>query len=339
MAAEKMTVVQIGEAGGDFEVTERPIPEPGAGQVRIRVEACGICHSDAFVKFGGFPGLSYPRIPGHEVAGRIDAVGEGVAGRWSKGLRVGVGWHGGHCSTCDRCRAGDYLNCAEEQICGISYDGGYAEYMVAPQEALASIPDDLSAAEAAPLLCAGVTTFNALRNAGVRQGGLVGVVGIGGLGHLGVQYAARLGYRVVALSRGPDKEDLARELGAHHYIDTKANDPAEALQAMGGADLILCTAPSHKAMEAVFGGLSPRGKLLIVGAAFEPMSISPLELLSGKSVAGWPSGKPIDSEQAMVYSATAGVRAQIETFPLKDAAEAFERMMSNAARFRVVLEV
>lgn len=332
-----MKAARIKEAGADFEYVDVPIPEPGPGQVRIAVEACGICHSDAFVKHGGFPGLSFPRIPGHEVAGRIEAVGERVADRWAKGARVGVGWHGGHCGTCERCRRGDFVNCAEQQICGISYDGGYAEYMVAPQEALVSLPDGLDADEAAPLLCAGVTTFNALRNAGVKGGGLAAIVGIGGLGHLAVQYAARLGFRTVALSRGTDKEELARELGAHDYIDSAANDPAEALQAMGGADLILVTAPSSKAMKSVFGGLAPRGKLLIVGASFEPLEIEPLALLSGKSVAGWPSGVPKDSEDTLELSAATGIKPMIETYPLAKAGEAFARMMGNEARFRVVL--
>lgn len=332
-----MKAARITQAGGEFEYTDVPLPEPGAGQVRVKVEACGICHSDAFVQHGGWPGLVYPRIPGHEVAGRIDAVGDGVASRWSVGTRVGVGWHGGHCFTCDGCRSGDFLNCSAHQVCGISYDGGYAEYMVAPEGALAKIPDSLDAIDAAPLLCAGVTTFNALRNAGVKGGATVGVVGIGGLGHLGVQYAARLGYRTVALSRGADKEALAMELGAHVYVDTAVEDGGEALQKLGGADLILVTAPSAAAMKSAFGGLKPRGKLLIVGAAFEPLEISPLSLLSGKSVAGWPSGTPKASEETLDYSAVAGIKPMVEVFPLAEAGKAYARMMTNEARFRVVL--
>ncbi|MCB9542104.1 MAG: alcohol dehydrogenase catalytic domain-containing protein [Myxococcales bacterium] len=332
-----MKAARITKAGGEFEYTDVPLPEPGPGQVRIKVEACGICHSDAFVQHGGWPGLTYPRIPGHEVAGRVDAVGEGVAARWKAGTRVGVGWHGGHCFTCDACRGGDFLACSAAQICGISYDGGYAEYMVAPQEALALIPDALDAADAAPLLCAGITTFNALRNAGVKGGATVAVVGIGGLGHLGLQYANHLGYRTVALSRGSDKEALARELGAHVYIDTAAEDGAEALQKLGGADLVLVTAPNAAAMKSAFGGLKPRGKLLIVGAAFEPLEINPIELLSGKTVAGWPSGTPKASEETLDYSAVAGIKPMIETFPLAEAGKAYARMMNNEARFRVVL--
>ena len=332
-----MHAVQVPEAGGDFEIVERPIPDPGPGHVRVRVHACGICHSDAFVKEGAFPGIEYPRIPGHEVAGVIDAVGDDVT-LWSPGDAVGVGWHGGHCFTCDACRDGDFVNCANEQICGISYDGGYAEYMVAPAEAVARMPDGLDFADAAPLLCAGITTFNALRNSSLQPGDHVAVQGIGGLGHLAVQYARQFGCEVTALSRGTGKEELALDLGADHYVDTTADDPAEALQALGGADVILATAPNSEAISALVGGLGRNGTLMVVAATGEPIEVSPLDLIMGrKSVSGWPSGTADDSEDTLDFSALNDVAPMIETFPLSEADAAYDRMINNDARFRVVL--
>lgn len=331
-----MKCISITQANAPLVLSERETPTPGPGLIRIKVEACGVCHSDAFVISGGFPGLSLPRIPGHEIAGRVDALGEGVHA-WEKGDRVGVGWHGGHCWKCDACRRGDFLNCAEQKITGISHDGGYAEYVVVPWESAARIPEELAAEDAGPLMCAGVTTYNSLRNAGARPGDTVAVLGLGGLGHLAVQYARNMGFRTIGLSRGADKAALAKKLGAHHYIDTSAEDAAGALQALGGADLILATAPSAKAIDATFGGLKPRGKLLVVGATGENLAIPGFDLLSGKSVAGWPSGSAIDSEDTMKFSALFGVRAQIEKFPLADAGKAFARVMENKVRFRAVL--
>jgi propanol-preferring alcohol dehydrogenase len=333
-----MKAMVVREAGGPFELEEREIPEPGPGQVRIKVEACGICHSDAFVKFGQFPGLQFPRVTGHEVAGVVDALGEGVD-LFEMGHRVGVGWHGGHCFTCNPCRRGDFLNCENHQVCGISYDGGYQEYMVCPWEAVARIPDALSAVDAAPLLCAGITTYNALRNSGARPGDVVAVQGIGGLGHLAIQYASRMGFHTVALSRGKDKEDLARKLGAHDYIDAKAHDEVEELQKLGGADLILATAPSGKAIEKVINGLSGRGKLMLVAAAPDPFAVNAFGMLSGKTIHGWPSGSAIDSEDTMRFSALTDVRPEIERFPLEGANEAFDRVMQNTIRFRAVLDM
>jgi propanol-preferring alcohol dehydrogenase len=331
-----MKAVQISKANGPFEVVERDIPEPGDGELRIKVEACGICHSDAFVKAGAFPGLVLPRIPGHEIAGRVDAVGANV-GSWKKGDRAGVGWHGGHCFECNACRKGLWLNCEKARVTGISFDGGYAEYAVVPHIAAARIPDQLDAADAGPLLCAGVTTYNALRNSGARPGDTVAVQGIGGLGHLGIQYAARMGFRTIALSSGSDKEQLARELGAHEYIDTKKVKAAEGLQKLGGADLVLATAPYADAIASTVDGLKPRGKLLIVAAPFEPLQVSAFSLLSGKTIAGWPSGSSIDSEEAMAFSALTGVRPRIEKFKLEQAEEAFGKVMGNKVRFRAVL--
>ncbi len=331
-----MKAVQISQAGGDFEVVERDIPEPGAGQVRVKVAACGICHSDAFIKEGTFP-IEYPRVPGHEVTGTVDAVGDGVSG-WQAGQRVGVGWHGGHCFACESCRRGDFVTCKNAKICGVAYDGGYAEYMVAPAEALAAIPDDLSFVDAAPLLCAGVTTYNALRRSGASAGDLVAVQGVGGLGHLGIQYAAKMGFHTVALSRGTDKKELALELGADEYIDTEAEKPAKALAKMGGARVILCTAPSGKAMSALVGGLSASGTLLVVGVAADPIEVSPGALIMRRaSISGHPSGTPRDSEDTMQFSDLRSIAAKIETYPLEKAAEAYERMITNKARFRVVL--
>jgi D-arabinose 1-dehydrogenase-like Zn-dependent alcohol dehydrogenase len=332
----KMRAVQISKAGGALEPVEREIPEPAQNQVRIKVEACGVCHSDVFVKSGAYPGLKLPRVPGHEIAGRIDAVGSRVA-NWKAGERVGVGWHGGHCFVCNACRHGQFLNCEKAQVTGISYDGGYAEYVVVPQEAVARIPDKLDAVNAGPLLCAGITTYNSLRNSGVRAGDTVAVQGIGGLGHLGVQFARQMGFRTVAISRGADKEKLARELGAHEYIDTDKVAAAEGLQKLGGADLVLATAPNNEAITSTIEGLKPRGKLLLVAAPFEPMRVSAFPLLSGKTIAGWPSGTSIDSEETMSFSALTGVRARIETFKLEQAEQAFQKMMENRVRFRAVL--
>lgn len=331
----KMKAVQVSKPNGPFELVERDVPAPGAGWVRIKVEACGVCHSDALVKHG-YPGLSLPRVPGHEIAGRIDAVGTGVTA-WSAGDRVGVGWHGGHCFVCDACRRGLFINCERAKITGISHDGGYAEYVMVPAESVARVPDGMSAAEIGPLLCAGVTTYNSLRNSGARAGQTVAVLGIGGLGHLGVQYAARMGFRTVAISRGADKAKLARELGAHEYLDTDATPAAEGLKKLGGADLVLATAPNSDAIAAVVDGLKPRGKLLIVAAPFTPMPVNALGLLTGKTVAGWPSGSSIDSEDTVAFSALTGVRPRIETFGLADAEKAFSHMMENRVRFRAVL--
>jgi len=332
----KMRAVQVAKAGGALELVEREVPAPGAGQVRIRVEACGVCHSDALVKSGAFPGLTLPRVPGHEIAGRIDAVGPTVT-VWKPGDRVGVGWHGGHCFVCTPCRKGLFINCEREQITGITFDGGYAEYTVVPQEAVARMPAELGATEAAPLLCAGITTFNALRNSGARPGDTVAVQGIGGLGHLAIQFAARMGFRTVALSHGADKEELARGLGAHVYVDSGRRDAAEALRELGGADLVLATAPHAAAIASTVGGLKPRGKLLVVAAPSDAMEVSVFTLLSGKAVAGWPSGSSIDSEETLAFSALTGVRPRVELFPLEQAEQAFQKMLQNRVRFRAVL--
>ena len=331
-----MKAVQVSQAGGTFQPVEREIPEAGPGQIRVKVEACGVCHSDAMVRAGALPGLQFPRIPGHEIAGRVHAVGTGVAG-WKVGDRVGVGWHGGHCFRCNNCRKGLFINCERGKITGVTHDGGFAEYMVTPAEAVARIPDKLTAVEAAPLLCAGVTTYNSLRNSGARAGDTVAVQGIGGLGHLALQFAANMGFRTVALSRGADKEDLARHLGAHEYVDTDQVKPAEALKRLGGADLVLATAPHSAAIASTLDGLKPRGKLLIVAAAAEPLSISTFTLLSGKTVAGWPSGSSIDSEETMAFAAMTGVRPRTETFKLDQAEEALGKVMENQIRFRAVL--
>jgi alcohol dehydrogenase/propanol-preferring alcohol dehydrogenase len=334
-----MKAVQISKPGGNFEVVERPIPEPGRGQVRIKVEACGICHSDVLVKEGMWPGLQYPRVPGHEIAGRIDKIGPDVT-LWKPGQRVGVGWHGGHCFECEPCRRGDFVNCKFEKITAIHFDGGYQEYMVAPAEAVAAMPDDLPADEAAPLLCAGITVYNALRNSGAHGGELVAVQGIGGLGHLGIQYARQMGFRTVAIGRGADKQALAKKLGAHEYIDTNAGPPAEALQKLGGAKIILATAPDSKAMSALMDGVGANGKLIVVGAGFEPLTITPLQLISGrKAIQGWFSGTARDSEDTLQYSSLTGVRPMIERYPLERAAEGYQQMISGKARFRVVLRM
>ena len=336
--AGTMRAMQVTRPGGPLELVERPIAEPAAGQVRIRVEACGVCHSDMFVKEGLWPGLEYPRIPGHEVVGRIEAVGAGVEA-FEVGDRVGVGWHGGHCFVCERCRRGDFVTCENGEVTGISWDGGYAETMVAPQQGLARVPDGLAAADAAPLLCAGITTYNALRHSGARPGDLVAIQGVGGLGHLGIQFASRMGFRTVAVSSGADKEGLARELGADAFVDAAASNPADALAKMGGARVVLATAPDSHAISAMVGGLATGGVLLVVGVAAEPLTVSPLQLVGGRrSVAGWPSGTAMDSEDTMRFARLRGIRPRIETFPLEKANEAYERMISNRARFRVVLE-
>lgn len=332
-----MKVVQVNKAGGGLETVDRPTPQPGHGQVRIMVEACGICHSDLLVKEGYWPGIQYPRVPGHEIAGRIDAVGEGVT-TWKSGQRVGVGWHGGHCFVCDPCRRGEFILCKFQKITGISFDGGYAEYVTAPAEAVAAIPDGMKADEAAPLLCAGITTFNSLRHSGAQPGQVVAVQGIGGLGHLGLQYARQMGFRTVAIGRGADKKTLAQKLGAHEYLDTDAGAPAEALQKLGGANVIVATAPDSKSISALVDGLAPDGKLLVIGAGQESLTVTPIQLIGQRrTIAGWPSGTAKDSEDTMQFSAMTGVRPMIETFPLARAAEAYERMMSGKARFRVVL--
>jgi D-arabinose 1-dehydrogenase-like Zn-dependent alcohol dehydrogenase len=331
-----MRVAQVSRAKGPFEIVERPIPEPPAGLVRIKVQACGVCHSDSLTREGGLPGIQYPRVPGHEVSGVIDAVGPGVAG-WEPGQKVGVGWNGGYCGYCDHCRRGEFFACVRGQVTGISYDGGYGEYMVAPPSAVALMPDGLPPVVAAPLLCAGLTTFNALRNSGARPGDVVAVLGLGGLGHLGVQYAAKMGFHTVGIARGKDKEPLARQLGASVYIDSQAQDPAAELVALGGARVILATATSGDAMSAVQGGLAVNGTLLIVGAA-ESMQVSPLPLLMGcRSIKGWYSGTSIDSQDTLAFSLRTGVRPMNEIYPLDRVSEAYDRMMSGKARFRVVL--
>lgn len=332
-----MKAVQISRPGGNFEIIERPIPQPGSEEVRIKVEACGICHSDVLVKEGIWPGIQYPRVPGHEIAGRVDAIGSNVT-LWKPGQRVGVGWHGGHCFECDPCRRGDFINCRFEKITGISFDGGYQEYMLAPAEAVAAIPDDLPAAEAAPLLCAGITVYNALRNSGARPGDLVAVQGIGGLGHLGIQYARQMGFRTVAIGRGADKKALAQKLGAYEYIDTDSGSAAEALQKMGGAHIILATAPDSKAISALVDGMGPNGTLMVIGADAAPITVSPLQLIAGsRTVRGWASGTAKDSEDTLRFSSLTGVRPMIEKYPLEKAAEAFQQMLSGKARFRAVL--
>ena len=334
----KMRVVQITRPNGPLEIVEREITEPAAGSVRIKVEACGVCHSDSFTKEGTWPGIQYPRVPGHEVAGIVDAVGSGVAG-WKEGQRVGVGWHGGHCGYCDSCRRGDFVTCQiAPQVPGIAYDGGYAEYMIAPAGAVALIPEGLSAVDAGPLMCAGVTTFNSLRNSGARTGDLVAVLGIGGLGHLGIQFAAKMGFKTVAIARGMAKEPLARKLGATQYIDSQAHNPAAELLKLGGARIILATVTSGQAMSATLAGLAVNGKLIVLGAADAPLEVNAGLMINGRrSIMGWPSGSSIDSQDTLAFSLLTGVRAMNEVFPLERAAEAYEHMMSGKARFRAVL--
>jgi D-arabinose 1-dehydrogenase-like Zn-dependent alcohol dehydrogenase len=339
VAVSAAKVAQVPTAGAGFEIIEREIPNPSAGEVRIRVQACGVCHSDVLTKEGHWPGIQYPRVPGHEVAGVVDEVGAGVPA-WKKGQRVGVGWHGGHDGTCRECRRGDFRNCQNVKICGISYDGGYQEYMVAPAEALVSIPESLSAVEAAPLLCAGITTYNALRHSGAMPGDLVAVQGIGGLGHLGVQFAHKFGYRTVAIGRGSDNASLAKKLGASAYIDSKATPAAQALQKLGGARVILATAPSSKAMSEVIDGLGPNGTLMVIGATFDPIEVTPVQLITGsRTIQGWAAGTPADSEDTLRFAELSGVRPMIETYPLERADEAYARMLSGKAEFRVVLTI
>jgi D-arabinose 1-dehydrogenase-like Zn-dependent alcohol dehydrogenase len=334
-----MRVAQVSAARGPIELVERPILDPGPGKVRVRVEACGVCHSDSVTKDGLFPGLTYPRIPGHEVTGVVDALGEGVT-NWTKGQRVGIGWIGGHCTVCQPCRRGKFATCERAQIAGIVYDGGYQEYMITSAQGLAAIPDALSFVDAAPLLCAGITTFNALRHSGAMPGDLVAIQGLGGLGHLGIQYANKMGFETVAIGRGDDKKDFATKLGAHHYIDTNAGDPGTALQKLGGAKTILATAPDSKSMTPLVAGLCVDGALMVVGVGAEPIEVFPLDIvMPRRNVRGWPSGTATDSEDAMRLAALSGIRPIVETFPFSEAAAAYDRMMSGKARFRVVLKM
>jgi D-arabinose 1-dehydrogenase-like Zn-dependent alcohol dehydrogenase len=337
VAAGMMMVAQVSSPGADFQIVEREIPKPDLGHVRIKVQACGVCHSDVLTKEGLQPGIQYPRVPGHEVVGIIDELGNGVS-EWAKGQRVGVGWHGGHDGTCTSCRRGDFGNCRNMKIAGISYDGGYQQYMVAPVEALAAIPESLSDVEAAPLLCAGITTFNALRHSGAHPGDLVAVQGIGGLGHLGIQFANKFGYKVATIGRGAENSALAKKLGASLYIDSRATNAAEELQRLGGAQVILATAPSSKAMSALVDGLGPNGKLMVIGADIAPIEVTPIQLIFGsRTIQGWASGTPADSEDTLRFAELTGVRPMIETYPLEKAGEAYARMMSGDAQFRVVL--
>jgi D-arabinose 1-dehydrogenase-like Zn-dependent alcohol dehydrogenase len=332
-----MKVAQIPAPGADFQIVEREISKPDVGHVRIKVQACGICHSDALTKEGQWPGIQYPRVPGHEVAGIIDELGSNVS-TWQQGQRVGVGWHGGQDGTCLQCRRGDFRNCRNLKIPGISFDGGYQQYMVTPVESLVAIPETLSDAEAAPLLCAGITTFNALRHSGALPGDLVAVQGIGGLGHLGIQFASKFGYKVAAIGRGSENAPLAKKLGASVYIDSKTTNAAEALQELGGAQVVLATAPSSKAMSALIDGLAPNGTLMVIGATFDPIEVTPIQLISGsRTIQGWASGTPTDSEDTLRFAELTGVRPMIETYPLEKAAEGYARMMSGDAQFRVVL--
>jgi len=337
IATGTMKVAQVSAPGKPLQIVERRIPEPGAQEVRIKVQACGVCHSDALTKEGFWPGIQYPRVPGHEAAGIIDELGAGVS-EWTPGQRAGVGWHGGHDGTCLWCRRGDFRNCRNVKIAGISYDGGYQQYMLAPVEALTAIPEGLKDAEAAPLLCAGITTFNALRHSGALPGDLVAVQGVGGLGHLGIQFAHKFGYRVAAIGRGPGNAALAKKLGANVYIDSKATNAAAELQKLGGAQVILSTAPSSKAMSEVIDGLGPNGKLMVIGAAFDPIEVTPVQLITGsRAIQGWTSGTPADAEDTLRFAELTGVRPMIETYPLEKAAEAYARMMSGEAKYRVVL--
>jgi D-arabinose 1-dehydrogenase-like Zn-dependent alcohol dehydrogenase len=337
VAVAPMKAAQVRKPGADFEIVEREIPKPGVGEVRIKVQACGICHSDVLTKEGQWPGIQYPRVPGHEIAGIVDELGAGVS-EWKKGQRVGVGWHGGHDGTCLACRRGDFRNCKNLKVPGISYDGGYQQFMVAPVEAVVAIPESLGAAEAAPLLCAGITTYNSLRHSGAMPGDLVAVQGIGGLGHLGIQFANKFGYKVAAIGRGSENAALAKKLGASVYIDSKSTNAAEALQKLGGAQVILATAPSSKAMSELFDGLGPNGKLMVIGVAFEPLEVTPVQLVNGsRTIQGWATGSSADEEDTLRFAELTGVRPMIETYPLEKAAEGYARMMSGKAQFRVVL--
>jgi D-arabinose 1-dehydrogenase-like Zn-dependent alcohol dehydrogenase len=332
-----MKVAQIPKAGADFQIVDREVPKPGRAQVRIRIRACGVCHSDVLTKEGQWPGIQYPRVPGHEVVGVIDELGAGVS-EWKNGQRVGVGWHGGQDNTCRACRRGDFRNCRNLKVPGISYDGGYEQYMVAPVEALVPVPETLGDAEAAPLLCAGITTYNALRHSGAFPGDLVAVQGVGGLGHLGIQFANKSGYKVAAIGRGSENAALAKKLGASVYIDSKAVNAAEALQKLGGAQAILATAPSSKAMSELIDGLAPNGKFMVIGVSFDPIEVTPLQLITGsRALQGWAAGTPADSEDTLNFAELSGVRPMIETYPLEKAAEAYARMLSGKAQFRVVL--
>jgi D-arabinose 1-dehydrogenase-like Zn-dependent alcohol dehydrogenase len=333
----KMRAIQIAKKGGPLELVERELPQPGRGELRVRVQACGVCHSDVIAKEGILPSVPYPIVPGHEIAGVVDAVGEGVIG-WAIGMRVGVGWFGGHCGRCEPCRRGELVDCRNLRIPGINYDGGYAEAMIAPADAIALIPDELSPVDAAPLLCAGVTTYNALRGSGAGPGDLVAILGVGGLGHLGVQFAAKMGFRTVAIARGVDKEPLAKKLGAHIYLNSQTQDVAAELTKLGGAKTILATVTSGQAMSSVIAGLATRGKLVVVGVGADPIVVAPFDLIAGsRTIVGHASGASIDSQDTLAFSALAGVRPTIETMPLERAAEAFDRMMRNEARFRMVL--
>jgi D-arabinose 1-dehydrogenase-like Zn-dependent alcohol dehydrogenase len=332
-----MKAAQVPKAGGDFEIVEREIPNPAAGEVRIKVQACGVCHSDSLTKEGQWPGIVYPRVPGHEIAGIVDELGAGVT-EFKKGQRVGVGWHGGHDGTCRECRRGDFRNCVNMKIPGISYDGGYQQYMVAPANAVVAMPDGLNDVEAAPLLCAGITVYNALRHSGAMPGDLVAVLGIGGLGHLGIQFANKFGYKVAAIGRGAESAALAKKLGASLYIDNKVTNPAAELQKLGGAQVILATAPSSKAMSELIDGLGPNGKLIVIGVTNDPIEVTPVQLITGsRSIQGWASGTAADEEDTLRFAELSGVRPMIETYPLEKAAEAYARMMSGQAQFRVVL--
>ena len=332
-----MRAVQVPKAGGDFEIVDRAIPKPGAGQVRVKVQACGVCHSDSFTKEGLWPGIQYPRVPGHEVVGVIDELGAGVS-VWKRGQRVGVGWHGGHDNTCRQCRRGDFKNCENLQVPGISYDGGYAQYMVAPVDALVAMPDTLADTEAAPLLCAGITTFDALRRSTAMPGDLVAVQGVGGLGHLAIQFANKLGYRVAAIGRGADTAALAQKLGASVYVDAESANAVETLQKLGGAQVILATAPSSKAMSELVNGLGPNGELIVIGVSLDPIEVTPVQLIVGsKRIQGYASGAPADADDTLRFSELTGVRPMVETFSLENASQAYERMMSGMVRFRAVL--
>jgi D-arabinose 1-dehydrogenase-like Zn-dependent alcohol dehydrogenase len=334
----RMKVAMVEGPNKELQVVERDVPEPGPRQVRIKVEACGVCHSDMFTVAGMWPGIKYPRVPGHEVVGKIDAVGKEVPAHWKAGMRIGVGWHGGHCGHCARCRRGDFITCVNGQVPGISYDGGYSEYMIAPFDVLAAVPESLSSAEAAPLLCAGITTFNSLRHSGAHPGDLVAVLGMGGLGHLAVQFAAHMGFNTVAVARGADKGPFAKKLGAAHYIDSVSQNVAQELTKLGGAALVLATVTDAKSMAATIGGLGIDGKLLVLGASPDPIEVSPLMLIGQRrSISGWPSGTAADSEDTLRFSELSGVKAMIETYPLAKAAEAYARMMSGKAKFRVVI--
>ena len=332
-----MKAAVIAKPKAEFQIVERDIPKAPSGHVCIQVKACGVCHSDVLTKDGTWPGIEYPRVPGHEVAGSIHELGAGVA-RWKKGQRVGVGWHGGHDNTCLWCRRGDFVNCENRKVPGISYDGGYQQYMVAPAEALVEIPPSLGDAEVAPLLCAGITTYNALRHSGAMPGALVAVQGVGGLGHLAIQFANKLGYKVAAIGLGADHAPLARQLGASVYIDARSTNVAGALRDLGGAQAILATAPSGKAMSGLIDGLGPNGKLLVIGAAFDPIEVTPIQLITGtRALQGWNTGTAADSEDTARFAELTGVRPMIETYPLDRVSEAYERMLHGKVRFRAVL--